>query len=157
MGHRTYLEWKHKGDNSMYGKQGSIEDVVGACPARPAWHGKSYTALSPVLGGRHSRPEVGTSIPLSCPLLVFGNETHGRECTVAIIRGQTYRSVRPGKSTNGMPTPRYDVQQLRTTGSPKGRESYGDGVPIVTQGVQPARPSEGGQVTTSRRIGTRDA
>jgi hypothetical protein len=59
----------------MYGKRGSTEGVVDAGPARPAWHGESYTALSPVLRGRHGRPEVGTPKSLSCPLLVSEHET----------------------------------------------------------------------------------
>ena len=44
-------------------------------------------------------------------------------------------SRRPIKETNGAPKPRYDVQKERTTGSPKGREPYGDTAPIVLDGV----------------------
>ena len=39
------------------------------------------------------------------------------------------------KVTNGTPTGFYDVYCVRKMGLPTGRESYGDGVPIVVVGV----------------------
>jgi hypothetical protein len=38
---------------------------------------------------------------------------------------------------NGISTLVYDVSYIRNAGSPTGRESYGDGVPIVVVGVTP--------------------
>jgi len=42
---------------------------------------------------------------------------------------------RPIKDANGAPKSRYYVQSECTTGSPTGREPYGDGTPIVLAGV----------------------
>ncbi len=68
--------------------------------------------------------------------------------------------MRSFKEMSGAPTARSDGRQRRITGSPTGREPYGDGVPIVVvgihreveipphQGDRESRPQgEGGQVT----------
>src|SRR5438067_13362638 len=101
MGHRTYLEGKPKGDHSMYGKWERGEGVIDPCPARPARHGESYTALSPVLGGCYGHPEVTNAYTPQCPLSVSHVMTQGRCRATTIIRGQTFRPARPGNSTNG--------------------------------------------------------
>src|SRR5947209_6981496 len=46
---------------------------------------------------------------------------------------------RLAKSMSGPPTSRCYVQQQRTTGSPTGREPYGDTATIVVVGVMPHR------------------
>jgi hypothetical protein len=64
----------------------------------------------------------------------------------------------------GLRRARY-VQRRRTTGSPTGREPYGDGVPVVVAGVTTCREvresrnkGEGAQVITMvRRGGLRNA
>ena len=52
------------------------------------------------------------------------------------------------------------VQRRRTTGSPKGREPYGDGVPVVVAGVttrqgagESLEQGEGAQVFSTNRTG----
>jgi hypothetical protein len=68
--------------------------------------------------------------------------------------------TRSFKEMSGAPTARSDGRQRRITGSPTGREPYGDGVPIVVVGIhrkveipphpggRESRPQgEGGQVT----------
>jgi hypothetical protein len=159
MSHRTNLTWKHKGNNSMCGKQDGGEGMCTPGPARLVRHGESYTALSPVLGGSLCLPWVACLTTPMTPLPAPTSVVQGRDTSTAIVRGVTVRLMKSGKRTNGTPKPRYHVQQQRTTGSPKGREPYGDGVPIVAKGVLPVRSSEGEQVTmmTRKRGGTRDA
>jgi hypothetical protein len=159
MSHRTYLEWKHNGDNSMCGKREGGEGMCASRPARLVHHGESYTALSPVLGGSPSLPWLNMPYTAMTPLPASNTARRGLSHSTVIVRGGTVRPMKPGKRTNGTPTVRYYVQQQRTTGSPKGREPYGDGVPIVAKDVPPARSSEGEQVTktTRKRGGTRDA
>jgi hypothetical protein len=50
------------------------------------------------------------------------------------------------KEANEGPTQTYYVQLARNSGSPKGRESYGDGDPIVVRGRESRPHGEGGQV-----------
>ena len=50
------------------------------------------------------------------------------------------------KEANGEPNPTSYVQRARNTGSPTGRESYGDGDPIVVRGRESLLHGEGGQV-----------
>jgi hypothetical protein len=103
-------------------------------------------------------PTGSMSVLLLSPLLASAPRAHGCNGSAAIVRGVSVRLMKPGKRTNGTPKPRYHVQQQRTTGSPTGREPYGDGVSIVAKGVPLARSSEGKQVTTTtRKRGTRDA
>ena len=62
------------------------------------------------------------------------------------------------KEANGEPNPTYHVQLARNTGSPKGRESYGDGAPIVVCGRESRLHGEGGQVLVEfDRTGVQDA
>lgn len=62
------------------------------------------------------------------------------------------------KEANGEPNPTYHFQLARNTGSPKGRESYGDGAPIVVRGRESRPHGEGGQVLMeSDMAGVRDA
>ena len=66
--------------------------------------------------------------------------------------------MRHSKGTNGEPNPTYHVQLARNTGSPTGRESYGDGAPIVVRRRESRLHGEGGQVLVGFNIlGVRDA
>ena len=47
--------------------------------------------------------------------------------------------MRTGEGMSGRPTSRWHVQRGRTTGSPTGRESQGDGVRVVVAGVTACR------------------
>src|SRR5437868_3655675 len=142
MGHRTYLTWKHQGDNSMCGKRKGNEGVVDACSARPAWHGKSYTARIPVLGGALDTRRLERLNTARLSLLVLKFAAQGQKTGPQQSSEREPPASEAGQGTNGMPTPRYDVQQQRTMGSPKGREPYGDGASIVVKCVQPARINE---------------
>ena len=67
-------------------------------------------------------------------------------------------SVRFLKETNEVPTSRSDVNDGRNTGSPTGREAYGDGATIVVRAWESHVHGEGWQVLAIRkRKGTRDA
>jgi hypothetical protein len=67
-------------------------------------------------------------------------------------------STRHFKEAKGEPNPTYYVQLARNAGSPTGRESYGDGAPIVVRGRESRLHGEGGQVLVeSNRPGVRDA
>jgi len=55
-------------------------------------------------------------------------------------------AMSPFKGTNETPTSRYYVRMRGTAGSPTGRESYGDGVPIVVRERESRSHGEGGQV-----------
>ena len=50
------------------------------------------------------------------------------------------------KEANEEPKRTYHVQLARNSGSPTGRESYGDGDPIVVRGRESRPHGEGGQV-----------
>jgi hypothetical protein len=50
------------------------------------------------------------------------------------------------KEANREPNQTYDVQLDRNSGSPTGRESYGDGAPVVVRGRESLLHGEGGQV-----------
>jgi hypothetical protein len=65
----------------------------------------------------------------------------------------------PAQGTNGPPTPRSHVRHHRSAGWPMGRESYGDGVPIVVRGRESRPHGEGEQVSPTYQVqrGTRDA
>jgi hypothetical protein len=159
MGHQAYLKGQLQGDNSMQGKGGGRRRHVGLQTLRPACHGESYTALSPVLGGSRRLPGVSMPIRHLSPLLAPVGTVHERRIFAAIVRGEPVRLMKPGKRTNGTPKTRYYVQQQRTTGDPRGASPEGVGVLIVAKGAPPARSSEGEQVTTTTRNrgGTRDA
>lgn len=58
------------------------------------------------------------------------------------------------KEANGEPNPTFYVQLARNTGSPKGRESYGDGAPIVVRGRESRLHGEGGQVLSNPACGS---
>ena len=57
------------------------------------------------------------------------------------------------KGMSGVPTVVEYVHHDRNTGSPTGRESYGDGHPIVVGGVT---PSQGDSNTVHRAKGVRE-
>ncbi len=52
---------------------------------------------------------------------------------------ETFKGIckKQGKGMSGVPTVIYNVQRVRNMGLPTGRESYGNGVPIVVDGVTP--------------------
>ena len=59
------------------------------------------------------------------------------------------------KETNGTPKSRYERMTLLNVGSPKGREPYGDRVPVLVGGVTSAQSGDRESRTTGRR-GTGD-
>ena len=80
----------------------------------------------------------------------------------AIARGALQSSgaqercpVRAFKETDGTPKSLSIRTAVVNMGSPKGRESYGDGVPVVVGGVTPAQSGDRENRTTGRR-GTGD-
>jgi len=163
LGHRTNLASKGKGDNSMCGKRGMAESVVGHGPARPARHGEGCIALSPIPMRGDRTPEVEHLQPSVAPYRASRKARMTIAVSPVIVVGRAIGSPEPDKGMNGTPTSRYDVQRRRTTGSPTGREAFGDGAPIVLRWrAMPPRatsPREGVQVTTMAGAGqgTRDA
>ena len=66
-----------------------------------------------------------------------------------------------GKGMNGIPTVICDVHDVRNSGTPTGRESYGVGVLVVVGGVTPTQgeresrsQGKAGQVDAMRRKNT---
>jgi hypothetical protein len=63
--------------------------------------------------------------------------------------------VRAFKETDGTPKSRSARTAVMNMGSPKGRESYGDGVPVLVGGVTSAQSGDRESRSTGRR-GTGD-
>jgi hypothetical protein len=74
------------------------------------------------------------------------NGTHVR--VADMLNRESFRGVsrREGKVMSGVPTVVSDVHDARNTGLPTGRETYGDGVPIVVRGRESRLHGEVGQV-----------
>ena len=68
--------------------------------------------------------------PLPAPALPRDSDV-----PAAILRAQERCPVRALKEMNGTPKSRLIRTAVVNVGSPKGRESYGDGVPAVVAGV----------------------
>lgn len=79
-------------------------------------------------------------------------------CCSGNIPARHRMPTRHFKGAKGEPNPTYYVQLARNAGSPKGREPYGDGAPIVVRGRESRLHGEGGQVLVEFNIeGVRDA
>ena len=131
LGHHTNSMPKGLEESSMCGKRGTAESVVGRCPARSVRQGESWIASSLVSRRGHRTLEVEHLDPSTAPYLSSSEGRNDSQMVRGNRRGAGYRFTESDKETNGPPTSRYNVQLRRTTGSPKGRESHGDGVPIV--------------------------
>jgi hypothetical protein len=128
-------------------KAAAVPRRTGRCAAGPAEYGESWIARSQI-SSRCKPPSTGkTSEPVPCPALV------SRSCR-RNLRGTGRCPVRAFKEMSGPPTFRSTRTTGTNAGSPTGRESYGDGGPVVVagvttcQGVRESRTQdEGGQVT----------
>ena len=122
------LDPKGEGDNSMPGKQRTCPGVRARAAAGPAEYGESWIARSQI-SSRCKPPSTGkTSEPVPCPALV------SRSCR-RNLRGAGRCPVRAFKEMSWPPTFRSTRTTRTNVGSPTGRESYGDGVPILVAGV----------------------
>jgi hypothetical protein len=71
-----------------------------------------------------------------------------RRCVATLARsGRLTTTSGEFKGMSGEPKGRCHSQPDRTTGSPKGREPYGDRAPIVVSGGESPLHGEGGQVS----------
>ena len=122
-GQQAYLASKDKGDHSMLVKQRMQRRCRKHRSARPAWHGKSYTARSPIPEGPVGTYRKGTRnrYPLCIEISTGSMQPLERSAI----------GNEPIQGMSGLPTPRYHVSHEQNTGLPTGRESYGNGVPIV--------------------------
>ena len=97
-------------------------------------------------------PAKETAIEILLPLI------SGSLCCPENIPERHRMPARHFKEANGEPNPTSHVQLVRNAGSPTGRESYGDGDPIVVRGRESLLHGEGGQVLVeSDMTGVRDA
>ena len=144
------LDPKGKGDNSMPGNHRSRPDVRGGAVGDPRDMAKAglLEAESPEDGKAH--PPERHLLPAPCSAMAF---LQGRRN----LRGVERCPVRAVKEMSRTPKSRSDVRQGRTRDQPSGRESQGDGVPIVVVGVathqggRESRPQgEGAQVAGHR-------
>src|SRR5262245_25844467 len=88
---------------------------------------------------RRKGPADETTTELILPFILGGSLIRGKlwngtECQRGISRKRTRSLTRP------------NVQFVRNSGSPTGRESYGDGDPVVVRGGESPSHGEGGQV-----------
>ena len=132
LGRLAYLDGKPRGDKSMPGKRWPSGGVQGGVPRDPRDMAKAglLEAQSPVVRVRTRRNDVWNR----CRVMP-GHEPVG----LGSLRGAERRPMRTVKEMSGRPTSRWHVRRRRTTGSPTGRESYGDGVPVVVAGVATRR------------------
>jgi len=63
-----------------------------------------------------------------------------------MLQNNEHLSVRKSKGMNGASKLVYYVVYIRNVGLPKGRESYGNGVPIVVRVTENVIQGEGEQV-----------
>ena len=128
----AYLDGKPEGDRSMPGKRWPSGGVQGGVPRDPRDMAKAglLEAQSPAVRVRTHRYGVWNR----CRVMP-GHEPEDS----GSLRGAERRLTRAVKEMSGRPTSRWYVRRRRTTGSPTGRESYGDGVPVVVAGVATRR------------------
>ena len=147
LGLMAYLDPKGEGDKSMPGKQRSCPGVRARAAAGPVEYGESWIARSQI-SSRCKPPSTGkTSEPVPCPASVSRIRRRN-------LRGTGRCPVRAFKEMSWPPTFRSTRTTGTNAGSPTGRESYGDGGPVVVAGVttcQGGRESrlqgQGAQVT----------
>ena len=96
LGHRTNLASKGKGDNSMCGKRGMAESVVGHGPARPARHGEGWIALSPIPMRGDRTPEVEHLQPSVAPYRASRKGEDDYSCVAGNRRGASHRLTGAG-------------------------------------------------------------
>jgi hypothetical protein len=128
MDHRTHLEPKGEGETSMSGKRMSLEAVYRPDPQDPS---DMVKAGLPEPQDPHSNVSyLGTTA------------VHPRRSSdtakVSQLRPTASRKnwvvVNHQKGLKRAPTSLYHIHHDRNSGLPKGRESYGDGDPIVVGG-----------------------
>jgi hypothetical protein len=150
LGHPAHPRPKGTGDHNLPEKRGQ------AMSARRT--PRKTRVVWPRLDCFKSNPDRDTGSPAvtltqrgvtACRVFVF---------CIRHARAVRYREMIPGVGMNGRPKPRSDVRWPESSGSPTGREPYGDGV-LVVVGVRESRThGEGGQVDLmAARGGTRHA
>ena len=129
---------KAKGKVSTTGKRLMGEVVYPMCrKTRSVWSKLNCLNLS--FHGVNRRAEETTTEILLPPI-------PGAFFSPGNTPGRHGMPVRHLKEANEGPTQTYHVQLARNSGSPKGRESYGDGDPVVVRGRESRPHGEGGQV-----------
>lgn len=139
MGHQIYLRLKRKGDNSMSGKR---------------MESRSRLALAPQDPGDMVKPGLVKPQNPCCKVEQAGYNGCISGCLFdAAELSQLWQRIpeRPGcnEQPQGFERGTYIallVHHVRKTGSPKGRESYGDGDLIVVRDGESPLHGEGGQV-----------
>ncbi|QDV20671.1 hypothetical protein Pan153_53470 [Gimesia panareensis] len=139
MGHQIYLRLKRKGDNSMSGKR---------------MESRSRLALAPQDPGDMVKPGLVKPQNPCCKVEQAGYNGCISGCLFDAAKlSQLWQRIpeRPGcnEQPQGFERGTYIallVHHVRKTGSPKGRESYGDGDLIVVRDGESPLHGEGGQV-----------
>ena len=75
----------------------------------------------------------------------------GHQAVSEYVNPQRHILAKDSKETNGQPKSAYDVTASRNWGWPKGRESYGHGVPVVVRERESRSHGEGAQVVRTWR------
>ena len=129
---------KAKGKFSTTGKRSMSEVVYLMCrKTRSVWSRLDCLNLS--FHGVN-RPAEDTTNEILLPPIP------GILCCPGNTPGRHGMPMRHLKEANKGPTQTYHVQLARNSGSPKGRESYGDGDPVVVSDGESPSHGEGGQV-----------
>ena len=76
----------------------------------------------------------------------------GKHAVSKYVNPQRHILTKDSKETNGQPKSAYHVTVSRNWGWPKGRESYGHGVPVVVRERESRSHGKGAQVVRTRRV-----
>jgi hypothetical protein len=142
-GQPAYLAAKAKGENSMLVKRWRSENVNGRAAQDPDGMVKPRLAESQMPGCQSHRSDTTFKTPI-LPGSRLYNVTEIESCVISVLTREMLSGEAgvmfhaQGTKRDTYSRPRY-VQFVRNTGSPKGRESYGDGAAIVVVGVTPHR------------------
>ena len=128
MDHRTHLEPKGEGETSMSGKRMNLEVVYRSDPQDPS---ETVKAGLPEPQDPNSKESyLGTTAKYP---RCFSDTANLSQLRPTASR-RNWVAMSHQKGLKRAPTPLYYIHHDRNSGLPKGRESYGDGDPIVVGG-----------------------
>lgn len=142
-GQPAYLTVKTKGENSMLVKRWRSENVKGRAAQDPDGMVKPRLVESQMPSCQSHRSDTTFTTPI-LPGFWLYSMTKIESCVINDLTDEMLSGEAgvmfhaQGIERDTCSRPRY-VQFVRNTGSPKGREFYGDGAAIVVAGVTPRR------------------
>jgi hypothetical protein len=150
LGHPAHLRSKDTGDHNLPEKRGQATSA-NRTPrkTRVAWS---------KLHCFKSNPDRDKGGPAATLTQRGVTACHAFVLCARQARAVRYREMISGVGMSGRPNPCSDVRCSENSGSPTGREPYGDGVPVVVRVRESRTHGEGGQVDLmTARGGTRHA